>query len=87
MNTKRSALPAPNVISDTIDSVEQVTGEFFTSKRAFRARGRELGLTEVGNEKIKPKRYTGSTRAERLAALERAAAEYRAGRRAKQRSR
>ena len=57
----RSDLPAtdgwglPYVISDTMPPTEQVDGKFYTSKRAFRAVGRALGLTEVGNEKIKPK--------------------------------
>ena len=30
---------------------EQVDGRFYTSKAAFRATGRALGLTEVGNER------------------------------------
>jgi predicted secreted Zn-dependent protease len=51
--TARSTLPCPHVISDTMDAVEQVDGRFYTSKRAFRAVGRSLGLTEVGNEKQK----------------------------------
>lgn len=53
-------------------------------RTAASPKGREMGLTEVGNEKPKPKR-TSSTRAERLAALERAAAEYRASRRSQRR--
>jgi hypothetical protein len=52
---KRGDLPRPYVISDTMDPVEQVDGKFYTSKAAFRAVGRALGLTEVGNEKPKPK--------------------------------
>ena len=52
----RSDLPMPMVISDTMDPVEQVDGKFYTSKRQFRAVGRALGLTEVGNEKFAPKR-------------------------------
>jgi hypothetical protein len=50
----RSNLPLPYVISDIMPPTEQVDGNFYTSKRAFRAVGRSLGLTEVGNEKIKP---------------------------------
>jgi len=42
------------VISDTMDPVEQVDGNFYTSKAAFRAVGRSLGLTEVGTERFKP---------------------------------
>ena len=45
----------PGVISDIMDPVEQVDGKFYTSKSAFRKVGRELGLTEVGNEKPKPR--------------------------------
>jgi hypothetical protein len=59
----RSSLPMPMVISDTMDPLEQVDGKFYTSKRAFRAVGRQLGLTEVGNEKLKPKQRTSTTRA------------------------
>jgi hypothetical protein len=53
-NIARSDLPLPNIISDTMEPTEQVDGKFYTSKRAFRAVGRALGLTEVGNEKPKP---------------------------------
>jgi hypothetical protein len=51
----RSDLPLPYVISDIMDPVEQVDGKFYTSKRQYRAVGRALGLTEVGNEKPKPR--------------------------------
>jgi hypothetical protein len=44
----RSDLPLPYVISDTMPPTEQVDGKFYTSKAAFRAVGRALGLTEVG---------------------------------------
>jgi len=50
----RSALPCPMVISDEMPATEQVDGRFYTSKAAFRAVGRSLGLVEVGNEKFKP---------------------------------
>ena len=52
----RSALPCPHVISDIMEPVEQVDGRFYTSKAQYRAVGRALGLTEVGNEKPKPKK-------------------------------
>jgi len=52
---KRGDLPLPYVISDTMEPVEQVDGKFYTSKRQYRAVGKSLGLTEVGNEKVKPK--------------------------------
>ena len=44
-----------HVISDIMPPTEQVDGKFYTSKSQFRAVGRALGLTEVGNEKFKPK--------------------------------
>jgi len=77
----RSRLPLPYVISDTMDPVEQVDGKFYTSKRAFRAVGRALGLTEVGNERPKPFKPKRSTKAERMAALQKAIAQYKSGRR------
>ena len=80
----RSSLPCPHVVTDTMDPTEQVDGRFYSSKSAFRAKGRELGLTEVGNEKVKPRRYRGPSKAERRADLERAAAQYKAGRRQRQ---
>jgi hypothetical protein len=51
----RSSLPLPHVISDEMPPTEQVDGRFYTSKRQFRAVGRALGLTEVGDQKFKPK--------------------------------
>ena len=51
----RSTLPCPHVISDEMEPTEQVNGIYYTSKSTFRAVGRALGLTEVGNEKFKPK--------------------------------
>ena len=80
----RSSLPMPSVISDTMPPTEQVDGRFYESKAAFRAVGRSLGLTEVGNEKIKPKtRTTNSPEVKRARrqALQKAVARYRAGER------
>ena len=59
----RSNLPLPYVISDSMPPTEQVDGNFYTSKRAFRAVGRALGLVEVGTEKIKPKPKNAASRA------------------------
>jgi hypothetical protein len=81
---KRSDLPLPNVISDIMDPVEQVDGRFYTSKRAFRAVGRALGLTEVGNEKLKPKTRTTDDpqiKRKRREAIGKAISEFGAGRR------
>jgi hypothetical protein len=59
----RSDLPLPYIISDIMPPTEQVDGRFYESKRAFRAVGRALGLTEVGNEKPKPKKRATDDRA------------------------
>ena len=56
MRHLRSDLPMPHVISDIMEPTEQVDGNFYTSKSAFRKVGRSLGLTEVGTEKPKPRR-------------------------------
>ena len=63
LRQKRSHLPLPFVISDIMDPTEQVDGKFYTSKRQFRAVGRSLGLTEVGNETfhVKPKQRASSS--------------------------
>lgn len=63
----RSSLPRPYVISDTMEPTEQVDGRFYTSKRAFRAVGRALGLVEVGNEKIPPKQRASTDKAQKAA--------------------
>lgn len=80
---KRSELPLPYVISDIMPPTEQVDGKFYTSKRAFRAVGRALGLTEVGTEKLKPKTTRASAdpaaKKARREALQRAVAKVRAG--------
>jgi hypothetical protein len=80
----RSDLPLPYVISDTMEPTEQVDGKFYTSKRAFRAVGRALGLTEVGNEKFKPKTRASDDRAVkegRRASIRKAVEKHRAGHR------
>jgi hypothetical protein len=82
----RSDLPLPYIISDTMEPTEQVDGVFYTSKRAFRAVGRALGLTEVGNEKPKPKRRATSdqrVKETRRQSIKIAIEKYRAGHRAK----
>ena len=61
LKAKRSSLPLPYIISDTMDPVEQVDGKFYTSKSQFRAVGKSLGLIEVGNEKQTNKVQRAST--------------------------
>jgi len=80
----RSALPLPFVISDEMPAVEQVDGRHYTSKAAFRAVGRALGLTEVGTEKFKPKRRSTEQREvneARRHSLRNAVEKYKAGHR------
>lgn len=81
----RSDLPLPYIISDTMEPTEQVDGRFYTSKREFRSVGRALGLTEVGNEKFKPKQRASSDRAVKQArrqSIRKAIEKYKAGHRA-----
>jgi hypothetical protein len=78
----RSPLAAPYVITDTMPLTEQVDGKFYDSKAAFRAKGRALGLTEIGTEKRPPKTYSPLKR-DSQDIIQKAAAEYRAGRRAR----
>jgi hypothetical protein len=79
MASKRSSFPAPSVIGDTMPATEQVDGRFYESKRAFRAVGRALGLTEVGDQKLPPKRYT--PRPGRREAIKEAVERYNSGQR------
>jgi hypothetical protein len=72
------------VISDEMPATEQVDGNYYTSKRQFRAVGRALGLTEVGNEKPTPKvRATNQREVQttRRQALKKAIERYKAGER------
>ena len=84
----RSNLPMPSVISDIMPPTEQVDGKFYTSKSEFRKVGRSLGLTEVGNEKPKPRRKTyddPAYKAKRREAIKIAVEKVRAGHRARAR--
>ena len=68
-----------------MEPTEQVDGKFYTSKAAFRAIGRALGLTEIGTEKIKPKQRASENRLEkekRRKTLKLALDKYKAGYRA-----
>lgn len=64
----RSALPCPHVISDIMEPVEHVDGNFYTSKAAYRAISRANGLLEIGNEKVKPKQRASERREEKKSA-------------------
>jgi len=55
---QRSSLPAPMLISDTMEPVQSmVDGRFYTSKAVLRASYRAAGVVEVGNDpsRLKPK--------------------------------
>jgi len=83
----RSDLPCPMIISDIMDPTEQVDGNFYTSKSAFRRVGRQLGLVEVGNEKPQAKVRVSNQEGVRKARREtigKALAQYKAGRRARE---
>ena len=70
-----------------MEPTEQVDGKFYTSKAAFRAVGRALGLTEVGNEKPGPRQRASASKeakAQRRQSLKKAIERYKAGDRAKQ---
>jgi len=76
----------PHVISDSMDPVEHVDGRFYTSKASFRAVTRAHGLTEVGNEKFKPKQRATdlkTTKERRKQDVQKAIARYKAGQRPK----
>jgi hypothetical protein len=80
----RSALPCPMLISDEMPPTEHVDGRHYTSKAAFRAITRAHGLTEVGNERFKPKQRSTDDRSAKTArkrAVKTAAEKYRAGHR------
>ena len=79
---KRGDLPRPYVISDNMEPTEQVDGRFYTSKRAFRAVGRQLGLIEVGNEKLPPKQRASiqkDAKRARRQSIQKALAQYKSG--------
>jgi hypothetical protein len=82
----RSALPCPQIISDIMDPVEHVDGQFYTSKATYRAVSRAHGLVEIGNERQKPKERASARREEkekRRGSLKLALDKYKAGYRAK----
>ena len=66
------------------EPTEQVDGKFYTSKSEFRRVGRSHGLTEVGNEKPKPKQRATTdpvVKKQRQASIGKAISQYKAGRR------
>jgi len=51
----RSEHPVPYVISDIMPPTEQVDGQFYTSKSAFRRVGRYLVINTATTEKLNPR--------------------------------
>lgn len=49
-----SDLPAPQIITDSVEVKSMVDGKIYTSKSALRRSYREKGYIEVGNEKLTP---------------------------------
>lgn len=47
---KKSNLPCPMVISDSMPDTEHVNGNFYSSKSAYRAVTKANGYVEVGND-------------------------------------
>lgn len=81
---KRSDLPFPTVISDTMPAVQsQADGLMYDSKSAIRASYRVHGVTEVGNDpaRFRPRVKPKISRAEIKATVERAAARVERGER------
>lgn len=77
-----SDLPRPMIISDAMDPVQHpCTGEYFASKRAFRAVTRAHGCIEVGNDpaRLKPKPKPKSDRKAIRKSVEKAFAQYASG--------
>jgi hypothetical protein len=88
VESARSALPCPHVISDIMDPTEHVDGKYYTSKATYRAVSRAHGLVEIGTSKIKPRKRASERREEkekRRKTLKLALDKYKAGYRAKPR--
>jgi hypothetical protein len=59
LEVARSGLPLPFVVSDTMEPVQHpCTGEYLTSKRAFRRVTKANGCIEVGNDPARLKPFT-----------------------------
>lgn len=77
----RSGLPMPMLISDSMPECEHVDGKFYTSKAAYRQVTRAHGLTEVGSERIKPRKRPPVSDKAISDAVDKAVADYSKGRR------
>jgi hypothetical protein len=85
IESARSDLPFPAVMSDTMDPVQSMaSGKFYTSKRAMRAEYKAMGLVEVGNDPARHKRFKKPKANEKAIreSVEKAAARFARGERA-----
>lgn len=85
---KRSHLPAPMVIGDTMEPVQSMLdGQFYTSKSRLRATYRAAGVTEVGNDpaRLRPRERPKPDRKSIRRTLQKAASDFEQGRRADRR--
>lgn len=79
---KRSDLPMPMVISDTMPAVQsQVSGVYYDSKAALRAEYRATGHIEIGNDKRAPFKKPRVTRDDVKKTVEKARARVERGER------
>jgi hypothetical protein len=82
---QRSDLPTPMVITDTMDAVQHpCTGEFMTSKAAFRAVTKAHGCIEMGNDpaRLRPRQKPKPDRKAIRDSLAKARARFNRGERA-----
>ena len=69
----------PYVLRDEMPPTEQVDGVHYTSKAKFRAKGRELGLIEVGDQQFPPRQRPSASRAaeeKRIQSIKKALAQW-----------
>lgn len=86
MSPKRSGLAAPGLIRDQMDPVRSMaSGKMYDSKSAIRAEYKWLGVEEIGNDpaRHKPRAKPEPDRKAIKDAVEKAAARFNRGERAK----
>lgn len=82
--TKRSTLPCPHVVSDTMDPVQSMLdGKIYDSKAVLRRTYKEAGMIEVGNDpaRLKPRQRPKPDRKAIRQSIEKAEARYSRGER------
>ena len=72
----------PYVISDHMDPLKHhASGKVFDSKSEFRKETKALGMVEMGNDAIKPRKPVTLDKRQRVEAIRKAIYELRTGRR------